>query len=107
MVEIGTNERLETFVHTLQQSALCFLSLPQSRLLRDADVSVQMLRLPDLIQTLSAELGRGDPSLSERQSHLWTRTDGGTVVAVATGPFRRLSEILSHVSASVLLATPE
>lgn len=79
------------FPRTLQQSAFCFLSLPQSHLLRDGDVSVKMPRFPDLIETGSAELCWGDPSLSERQRHLWTRTDGGTFGAL----FQQLSEILS------------
>lgn len=84
--------RLEVFLHTLQQSGFCFLSLPQGDLLGHGDVSVKMLRFLDLVQTLSAELCRWDASLSECQRRLWTTTDGVSFVAKATGLSKTLEE---------------
>lgn len=67
---MGGAIQLEMFSHTLPQSGFCFCSLPQSSLLCDTDVSIEMFRCPNLIETLSAELRRGDPSLSESQRYL-------------------------------------
>lgn len=70
---MGGAIELEMFSHTLPHSVFCFCSLPQSSLLCDTDVSIEMLRCPNLIETLSAEFCRGYPSLSERQRHLENR----------------------------------
>lgn len=57
-------------VHTLQQSAFCFLSLLQCQLLCHTDVSIKMLCLLDAVQTLPTKLCWGDSSLPESQRHL-------------------------------------
>lgn len=41
--------QIQVFLHTLQQSGFCFLSLRQGDLLGHGDVSVKILRFPDLV----------------------------------------------------------
>lgn len=54
----------------MQQSGFCLSGLLQSQLLRHGDVSVEMLRLLDAVQTLPAELRGRDSSLPEGRRHL-------------------------------------
>lgn len=65
--------------HTSKQSALCFFSLFQRRLLCHSDVCIEMSGFLDAIQTLPTELCWGDSSLPECLRHLENANQTGVV----------------------------